>query len=83
MFCYSNEMNRSRNKDYALFNRRTRSLLLKRTFKLSFDESNSEIKELSFSSFSVTTVFSSLDSDSFVSEKKESDTETSLTEKTF
>ncbi len=75
MFYYSNEMNRSRSKDYALFNRRTRSFLLKRAFESSFDELNSELKESSFSSSSVTSVSSSLnsDSDSYVSEKKESD----------
>ncbi len=68
-------MNRSRSKDYALFNRRTRSFLLKRAFESSFDELNSELKESSFSSSSVTSVSSSLnsDSDSYVSEKKESD----------
>ena len=78
MFYCSNEMNRSRSKDYALFNRRTRSFLLKRAFKSSFDESDSELKESSFSSSSVTSISSSLnsDSDSYVSEKKESDTET-------
>ncbi len=82
MFYYNNEMNRSRSKDYALFNRRSRSLLLKRAFKSSFNESDSELKESSFSSFSVTSVSSSLDSDSYVLKKKESDTETaSLKEK--
>ncbi len=73
-------MNRSRSKDYALFNRRTRSFLLKRAFESSFDESDSELKESSFSSFSVTTISSLLDSDSFVSEKKESDSDASSLE---
>jgi len=66
-------MNRSRSKDYALFNRRTRSFLLKRAFESSFNELNSELKESSFSFSFITTISSSLDSDSFVSEKKESD----------
>jgi len=73
-------MNRSRSKDYALFNRRSRSLLLKRAFKSSFDESDSELKESSFSSSSVTSVSSLLNSDSYVLEKKESDTEISSSE---
>ncbi len=78
MFCYSNEMNRSRSKDCALFNRRTRSFLLKRAFESSFNESDSELKESSFSSSSATSVSSSLDSDSdsYVLEKKESDIKT-------
>ncbi len=80
MFYYNNEMNRSRSKDYALFNRRSRSLLLKRAFKSSFDESDSELKESSFSSSSVTSVSSLLNSDSYVLEKKESDTEISSSE---
>ncbi len=74
MFYYSNEINRSRSKDYALFNRWTRSLLLKRVFKSSLDESDSKLKESSFSSAFMTTISLSLDSDSFVSEKKKSDT---------
>ena len=75
MFCYSNEINRLRSKDYALFNRWTRSLLLKRVFKSLFDESDFKLKELSFSSFSsVTTVSSSFNSDSFVLKKKVSET---------
>ncbi len=78
MFYYSNEINKSRSKDYALFNRRTRSFLLKRAFESSFDELNFKLKESSFSSSFITSVSSSLDSDSdsYVSEKKESDTET-------
>jgi len=42
-------------------------------FKSLFDESDSELKESSFSSSSVTTISLLLDSDSFVSEKKKSD----------
>ena len=67
-------MNRSRSKDYALFNRRTRSFLLKRAFESSFDESDSELKESLFSFSSVTTVSSSFNSDSFVLKKKVSET---------
>ncbi len=42
-------------------------------FKSSLNESDSELKESSFSFISVTTISSSLDSDSFVLEKKKSD----------
>ncbi len=80
MFYYSKEINRSRSKDYALFNRWTRSLLLNRVFKSSFNESDSELKESSFSSSSVTTISSLSDSDSFVLEKKESDSDASSSE---
>ncbi len=84
MFYYSNEINRSRSKDYALFNRRTRSFLLKRAFESLFNELNSELKESSFSFSSITSISSSLnsDSDSYVLKKKESDIKTlSLSEK--
>jgi len=46
-------------------------------FKSSFNESDSELKESSFSFSSVTTISSLLDSDSFVSEKKKSDSDAS------
>ena len=79
MFYYSNEINRSRSKDYALFNRRTRSFLLKRAFESLFNELNSELKESSFSSSSIMIISSSLnsDSDSYVLKKKELNTKTS------
>ncbi len=79
MFCYSNEINRSRSINYALFNRWARSLLLKLVFKSSFDELNSELKRSSLL-FSVTIVSLSFDSDSFVLKKKELNT-SSLEEK--
>ena len=52
-------------------------MLLKRVFKSSFNELNSELKESSFSFSSVTTISSLLNSDSFVLEKKESDSDAS------
>ncbi len=56
-------------------------MLLKRAFKLSFNESDFKLKESSFSSSSVTIISLSFNSDSFELKKKELNIKTSSLEK--